>query len=151
MAAKLKLIPGSTIRWGARRFVVVDYVGLDAVIAREVGKRKLERIPVRVANPGLSSRDLDLGTERCPFLGQRRERQAFRLPPQQRPKAFNRVVRSTGTPFRSPLGLPHSIPDHLTSERNKPRKRSQSGSHSRPHAPNGAPGTAGTYRPFCSA
>jgi hypothetical protein len=36
---------------GARRFVVVDYVGLDAVIAREVGKRKLERIPVRVANP----------------------------------------------------------------------------------------------------
>jgi len=51
MAAKLKLIPGSTIRWGARRFVVVDYVGLDAVFAREVGKRKLERIPVRVANP----------------------------------------------------------------------------------------------------
>ena len=39
MAAKLKLIPGSTIRWGARRFVVVDHVGLDAVIAREVGKR----------------------------------------------------------------------------------------------------------------
>src|SRR5271166_2422745 len=38
MAAKLKLIPGSTIRWGARRFVVVDYVGLDAVIAREVGQ-----------------------------------------------------------------------------------------------------------------
>jgi hypothetical protein len=33
MATKLKLIPGSTIRWGARRFVVVDYVGLDAVIA----------------------------------------------------------------------------------------------------------------------
>jgi hypothetical protein len=33
MAAKLKLIPGSTIRWGARRFDVVDYVGLDAVIA----------------------------------------------------------------------------------------------------------------------
>ena len=48
MAAKLKLIPGSTIRWGARRFVVVDYVGLHAVIAREVGKR---RIPMRVANP----------------------------------------------------------------------------------------------------
>ena len=41
MAAKLKLIPGSTIRWGARRFDVVDYVGLDAVIAREVGKRNL--------------------------------------------------------------------------------------------------------------
>ena len=41
MAAKLRLIPGSTIRWGARRFVVVDYVGLDAVIAREVGKRNL--------------------------------------------------------------------------------------------------------------
>ena len=39
MAAKLKLISGSTIRWGARRFDVVDYVGLDAVIAREVVKR----------------------------------------------------------------------------------------------------------------
>ena len=51
MAATLKFIPGSTIRWGAKRFVVVDYAGMDAIIAREVGKRKLERIPVRVADP----------------------------------------------------------------------------------------------------
>ena len=45
MAAKLKLIPGSTIRWGARRFVVVDYVGLDAVIAKRIrfAGRKLRK------------------------------------------------------------------------------------------------------------
>src|SRR4029077_17393079 len=58
MAAKLKLIPGSTIRWGARRFVVVDYVGLDAVIAREVGKR------IRFAGGKLRKANLDLWVTR---------------------------------------------------------------------------------------
>ena len=58
MAAKLKLIPGSTIRWGARRFVVVDYVGLDAVIAREVGKR------IRFAGGKLHKANLDLWVTR---------------------------------------------------------------------------------------
>ena len=58
MAAKRKLIPGSTIRWGARRFVVVDYVGLDAVIAREVGKR------IRFAGGKLRKAKLDLWVTR---------------------------------------------------------------------------------------
>ena len=58
MAAKLKLIPGSTIRWGARRFVLVDYVGLDAVIAREVGKR------IRFAGGKLRKANLDLWVTR---------------------------------------------------------------------------------------
>jgi hypothetical protein len=58
MAAKLKLISGSTIRWGARRFVVVDYVGLDAVIAREVGKR------IRFAGGKLRKANLDLWVTR---------------------------------------------------------------------------------------
>ena len=58
MAAKLKLIPGSTIRWGARRFVVVDYVGLDAIIAREVGKR------IRFAGGKLRKANLDLWVTR---------------------------------------------------------------------------------------
>jgi hypothetical protein len=49
MAATLKFLPGSTIRWRATRFIVVDYAGLDAIIARELGKRRLERIPVRDA------------------------------------------------------------------------------------------------------
>src|ERR1700692_3723832 len=37
MAAKLKLIPGSTIRWGARRFVVVDYVGFGRRLTGSAG------------------------------------------------------------------------------------------------------------------
>jgi putative transposase len=55
MAATLKLRVGSTIRWRAKRFVVVDYAGLDAVIVRELGKRKLERIPISDAAPDWTS------------------------------------------------------------------------------------------------
>ena len=51
MATTLKFLPGSTIRWRATRFIVVDYADIDAIIARELGKRKLERIPVRDAKP----------------------------------------------------------------------------------------------------
>ena len=43
MATTLKFLPGSTIRWRATRFIVVDYADIDAIIAREPGKRKLER------------------------------------------------------------------------------------------------------------
>ena len=43
MAVSLRFIPGSTIRWQERRFVVVDYAGMDAIVAREVGKRGLQR------------------------------------------------------------------------------------------------------------
>ena len=49
MAASLKFFPGSTIRWHTRRYVVIDYVGLEAIIARESGKRQLERVPVNEA------------------------------------------------------------------------------------------------------
>ena len=51
MARTLKFIPGSTVRWRAKRFIVVDYAGMDSIIARELGKRRLERIPVREAAP----------------------------------------------------------------------------------------------------
>jgi hypothetical protein len=51
MATTLKFLPGSMIRWRARRFIVVDYADIDAIIARELGKRKLERIPVLDAKP----------------------------------------------------------------------------------------------------
>ena len=37
------------MRWPERRFVVVDYAGMDAIVAREVGKRRLQRIPVNEA------------------------------------------------------------------------------------------------------
>jgi hypothetical protein len=46
MAASLKLLPGSTVRWRGRRYLIVDYESLDAIIARQPGKRRLERIPV---------------------------------------------------------------------------------------------------------
>ena len=45
------MTPGRTIRWRKRRFVVVDSTGFDAIIAREVGKRHLARIPVSEARP----------------------------------------------------------------------------------------------------
>jgi hypothetical protein len=51
MAATLKFAPGSTICWHAKRFVVVDYAGMDSIVARELGKRRLEHIPVRDAAP----------------------------------------------------------------------------------------------------
>ena len=51
MATTLKFLPGSTIRWPATRFIVVGYADINAIIARELGKRKLERIPVRDAKP----------------------------------------------------------------------------------------------------
>jgi hypothetical protein len=38
MAVSLRFIPGSTIRWRERQFVVVDYAGMDAIVARELGK-----------------------------------------------------------------------------------------------------------------
>jgi putative transposase len=53
----LKFAPGSTIRWGAKRFVVVDYADMDSVVARELGKRRLERIPVQDAAPDRSPGD----------------------------------------------------------------------------------------------
>ena len=47
----VEFAPGRIIRWRKRRFVVVDCAGFEAIIAREVGKRRLERIPVADAQP----------------------------------------------------------------------------------------------------
>lgn len=47
----VEFAPGRIIRWRKRRFVVVDCTGFEAIIAREVGKRRLERIPVAEAQP----------------------------------------------------------------------------------------------------
>src|SRR5580704_8164796 len=55
MAASLKLLPGSTARWRGRRYLIVDYESLDAIIARQPGKRRLERIPVNEAAPDHAS------------------------------------------------------------------------------------------------
>src|SRR6266849_4150703 len=49
MAVSVRFAPGRTIRWRKRRFVIVDCTGFDTIIAREVGRRKLERIPVAEA------------------------------------------------------------------------------------------------------
>jgi putative transposase len=55
MAASLKFFPGSTIRWHTRRYVVIDCIGLKAIIARESGKRQLERVPVNEAEADCSA------------------------------------------------------------------------------------------------
>ena len=62
MAVSLRFIPGSTIRGRERRFVVVDYAGMDAIVAREVGKRRLQRIPVNQAITDLTPGDRDAWT-----------------------------------------------------------------------------------------
>jgi hypothetical protein len=62
MAISLRFIPGSTIRWRERRFVVVDYAGMDAIVAREVGKRRVQRIPVNEAVTDLIPGDRDTWT-----------------------------------------------------------------------------------------
>ena len=62
MAVSLRFIPGSTIRRRERRFVVVDYAGMDAIVAREVGKRRLQRIPVNQAITDLTPGDRDAWT-----------------------------------------------------------------------------------------
>jgi hypothetical protein len=62
MAASLKLLPGSTVRWRGRRYLIVDYQSLDAIIARQPGKRRLERIPVNEAAPDHASHIVSGGT-----------------------------------------------------------------------------------------
>ena len=62
MAASLKLLPGSTVRWRGRRYLIVDYQSLDAIIARQSGKRRLERIPVNEAAPDHASHIVSGGT-----------------------------------------------------------------------------------------
>ena len=77
MAASLKLLPGSTVRWRGRRYLIVDYQSLDAIIARQPGKRRLERIPVNEAAPDhashiVSGRTPDLVSVPEMAAGQRR-------------------------------------------------------------------------------
>ena len=53
MPIALSFVPGSSVRWRNRRFVVVDCLGMETIIAREQGKRSLERIPIPEARPDL--------------------------------------------------------------------------------------------------
>jgi len=55
---------GSTIRWRGTRFIVVDYADIDAIIARELGKRKPERILYGTPNRSdpLATRSVDAGS-----------------------------------------------------------------------------------------
>lgn len=62
MSALLRFIPGSTIRWRAHRFVIVDYAGMDAILAREVGKRRLQRVPLNEAVVDHASGELNAFT-----------------------------------------------------------------------------------------
>ena len=55
MTAFVKFFPGATIRWRGRQYVIVDYA-IDAVIGREPGRSKLERIPIAEAQPDQTER-----------------------------------------------------------------------------------------------
>ena len=62
MATSLKLLPGSTVRCHDRRYLIVDYESLDAIIARQPGKRRLERIPVNEVAPDRASHIVSAST-----------------------------------------------------------------------------------------
>lgn len=85
MAVTLKFAPGSTIRWRAKRFVVVDYADMDSIVARELGKRRLERIPVRGAAPDQSPGDQAAWTPDLVSIPEKAWQTAI-----QGPQAFNR-------------------------------------------------------------
>jgi putative transposase len=56
MAASLKLFPGNAIRWHDRWYLIIDCEGLDAVIARQPGKQRVERIRISEIQPDQSPR-----------------------------------------------------------------------------------------------
>jgi hypothetical protein len=62
MATSLKLLPGSTVRWHDRRYLIVDYESLDTIIARQPGKHRLERIPVNEVAPDRASHIVSAST-----------------------------------------------------------------------------------------
>jgi putative transposase len=53
--ASIKFLPGATIRWHRRRYVIVDYAGLNTIVGGEFGKRNIELIPVAEAQPDHTS------------------------------------------------------------------------------------------------
>jgi putative transposase len=55
MATSIKLLPGATIRWHRRQYVIVGYAGLDAIVGQCFGKRNVELIPVAEAQPDQTS------------------------------------------------------------------------------------------------
>jgi hypothetical protein len=44
-------LPGMTVRWRDRRYVVVDCADFDTILGRELGKRRLHDIPIAEAEP----------------------------------------------------------------------------------------------------
>src|SRR5260370_15485621 len=55
MVASVKLLRGSAVWWRGGRSLIVEYERLDAIIARQPGKRRLERISVNEAAPDHAS------------------------------------------------------------------------------------------------
>jgi len=51
MATFVKFLPGMTVGWRDRRYVVVDCADFDTILCREFGKRRLHDIPIAEAEP----------------------------------------------------------------------------------------------------
>ena len=62
MSGSVKLLPGSTVRWRGRLYLIVDYESLEAMIARQPHKRTLERIPVKEVAPDHQSHGVSAPT-----------------------------------------------------------------------------------------
>lgn len=56
MATSIKLSPGAIIGWRDQCYEIVDYVGLNAILGRQLGSRRLERIPIAQLKPDASPR-----------------------------------------------------------------------------------------------
>jgi hypothetical protein len=50
-AVSIALTPGRMIRWKRWRFIVVDNTEFKTIIARELGNRRLARIPIAEVQP----------------------------------------------------------------------------------------------------
>ena len=62
MAVSLRFIPGSTRRGWERQLGVVEYAGMDALVARKQGKRRPQRVPVEQGSNGSDAGDHDAWT-----------------------------------------------------------------------------------------
>lgn len=53
MTSILVLSPGSVVRYGKKRYVILDYEGFEYVIAREMTSSEVHRIPIGKARPDM--------------------------------------------------------------------------------------------------
>lgn len=54
MSSVVSFVPGTTVRWGDRRVVVIDSDGLDILLVRLIGDQRIKRAPIAEIKPDVS-------------------------------------------------------------------------------------------------